>query len=198
MPCRAARSGANPVRARWKAATADRRPRPSIPSAKAWKAAHGDAPSESDIDALYESFVPKNRAIAAKFVDLIPGTAETVKTLDQLVMLAQRHRTHVVPQRLEQLPGRAELLGSLAEREIAVWDGNYYAWELERHLGLVPVVEQPDADAGRPPHARGLEAAGQHVQRARRSLCQPIRGRWRPPTVRVAASRTCRWPRSSG
>ena len=27
---------------------------------------------------------------------------------------------------------------ALAEREIAVWDGNYYAWELERHLGLVP------------------------------------------------------------
>ena len=26
----------------------------------------------------------------------------------------------------------------LAEREIAVWDGNYYAWELERHLGLAP------------------------------------------------------------
>jgi selenocysteine lyase/cysteine desulfurase len=26
----------------------------------------------------------------------------------------------------------------LAAREIAVWDGNYYAWELERHLGLAP------------------------------------------------------------
>jgi selenocysteine lyase/cysteine desulfurase len=27
---------------------------------------------------------------------------------------------------------------ALAEREVAVWDGNYYAWELERHLGLAP------------------------------------------------------------
>ena len=27
---------------------------------------------------------------------------------------------------------------ALAEREIAVWNGNYYAWELERHLGLAP------------------------------------------------------------
>jgi cysteine desulfurase family protein (TIGR01976 family) len=26
----------------------------------------------------------------------------------------------------------------LAAREVAVWDGNYYAWELERHLGLAP------------------------------------------------------------
>jgi cysteine desulfurase family protein (TIGR01976 family) len=31
-----------------------------------------------------------------------------------------------------------EVATALAEREIAVWDGNYYAWELERHLGLAP------------------------------------------------------------
>ena len=36
--------------------------------------------------------------------------------------------------------GRAstEVAAVLAERQIAVWDGNYYAWELERHLGLAP------------------------------------------------------------
>ena len=27
---------------------------------------------------------------------------------------------------------------ALAEREVAVWNGNYYAWELEQHLGLAP------------------------------------------------------------
>jgi cysteine desulfurase family protein (TIGR01976 family) len=31
-----------------------------------------------------------------------------------------------------------EVATALAEREIAVWDGNYYAWELERFLGLDP------------------------------------------------------------
>jgi cysteine desulfurase family protein (TIGR01976 family) len=31
-----------------------------------------------------------------------------------------------------------EVATALAEREIAVWDGNYYAWELERFLGLEP------------------------------------------------------------
>ena len=31
-----------------------------------------------------------------------------------------------------------EVAAALAGREIAVWDGNYYAWELERHLGLAP------------------------------------------------------------
>ena len=32
----------------------------------------------------------------------------------------------------------AEVAAQLAAREIAVWDGNYYAWELERFLGLDP------------------------------------------------------------
>ncbi len=31
-----------------------------------------------------------------------------------------------------------EVAAALAEREIAVWHGNYYAYELERHLGLEP------------------------------------------------------------
>jgi len=36
--------------------------------------------------------------------------------------------------------GRAadEVAAALAARQIAVWHGNYYAWELERHLGLAP------------------------------------------------------------
>jgi cysteine desulfurase family protein (TIGR01976 family) len=31
-----------------------------------------------------------------------------------------------------------EVAAALAGHEIAVWHGNYYAWELERHLGLAP------------------------------------------------------------
>jgi cysteine desulfurase family protein (TIGR01976 family) len=31
-----------------------------------------------------------------------------------------------------------KVAAALAERQIAVWHGNYYAWELERHLGLAP------------------------------------------------------------
>ena len=31
-----------------------------------------------------------------------------------------------------------EVAAALAARQIAVWHGNYYAWELERHLGLGP------------------------------------------------------------
>jgi selenocysteine lyase/cysteine desulfurase len=31
-----------------------------------------------------------------------------------------------------------DVAAALAEREVAVWDGNYYAWELERHLDLAP------------------------------------------------------------
>jgi selenocysteine lyase/cysteine desulfurase len=32
----------------------------------------------------------------------------------------------------------AEAAAALAERGVAVWHGNYYAWELERFLGLAP------------------------------------------------------------
>jgi len=32
----------------------------------------------------------------------------------------------------------AAVAAALAAREVAVWNGNYYAWELERHLGLAP------------------------------------------------------------
>jgi cysteine desulfurase family protein (TIGR01976 family) len=50
-----------------------------------------------------------------------------------------------------------EVAEALAARQIAVWDGNYYAWELERHLGLAPhgavragfVHYNDDADAER-------------------------------------------------
>jgi len=45
-----------------------------------------------------------------------------------------------VPTLMFNVAGRtsAEVAAALAEREIAVWDGNYYAWELERFLGLDP------------------------------------------------------------
>jgi selenocysteine lyase/cysteine desulfurase len=32
----------------------------------------------------------------------------------------------------------AEVARALAGEQIAVWDGNYYAYELEAHLGLAP------------------------------------------------------------
>ena len=48
-----------------------------------------------------------------------------------------RDRTPTLMFNVEGIDAR-EVAAALAEREIAVWDGNYYAWELERHLGLAP------------------------------------------------------------
>ncbi len=48
-----------------------------------------------------------------------------------------RDRTPTLMFNVEGMTAR-EVASALAEREIAVWDGNYYAWELERHLGLAP------------------------------------------------------------
>ena len=49
--------------------------------AEAWERRHDRAPTEADIDALYEVFVPKNVAVAAAYAEVIPGVAEVVKQL---------------------------------------------------------------------------------------------------------------------
>ena len=49
--------------------------------ARAWADRHGKAPGEPEIDAVYDRFVPKNTAVAAKFSTVIPGVAETVQAL---------------------------------------------------------------------------------------------------------------------
>ena len=49
--------------------------------ARAWAERHGAAPGEADIDAVYDRFVPKNVAVAAKLSSLIPGVADTVAAL---------------------------------------------------------------------------------------------------------------------
>lgn len=49
--------------------------------AAAWTEKHGRAPSDADIDAVYDVFVPKNRAVAARFSDVIPGVADVIAQL---------------------------------------------------------------------------------------------------------------------
>jgi phosphonoacetaldehyde hydrolase len=49
--------------------------------AEAWRRKHGHDPSEADIDAVYEVFVPMNVAVAARYSDVIPGAAEAVRAL---------------------------------------------------------------------------------------------------------------------
>ncbi|MGO9419253.1 phosphonoacetaldehyde hydrolase [Roseiarcus sp.] len=49
--------------------------------AEAWKRKHGRAPTDADVDALYDVFVPKNVSVAAHYADVIPGTAEVVSAL---------------------------------------------------------------------------------------------------------------------
>lgn len=44
--------------------------------AAAWAAAHGASPTEADIDAVYEVFVPMNVAVVTDFAELIDGAAD--------------------------------------------------------------------------------------------------------------------------
>ena len=49
--------------------------------AAAWEERHGRPPAAADIDAVYDKFVPKNVAVAARHAKLIPGVAEVVARL---------------------------------------------------------------------------------------------------------------------
>jgi phosphonoacetaldehyde hydrolase len=49
--------------------------------AEAWRQAHGRLPTEADVDALYEVFVPKNIEVAGDYADLIPGVAGMIAAL---------------------------------------------------------------------------------------------------------------------
>ncbi|MEM8974715.1 MAG: phosphonoacetaldehyde hydrolase [Pseudomonadota bacterium] len=49
--------------------------------AGAWRTTHGQAPSEADIDKIYEIFVPMNEKVAADYADLVPGARKTIEFL---------------------------------------------------------------------------------------------------------------------
>ena len=47
-----------------------------------WRDAHsGRPPTDADIDTVYEVFVPMNVEVAARYADLVPGAASTVREL---------------------------------------------------------------------------------------------------------------------
>ena len=46
-----------------------------------WRKAHGAAPAEADIDAVYAQFIPLNASVVADYADLIPGLLPIVATL---------------------------------------------------------------------------------------------------------------------
>ena len=52
---------------------------PSI--AKQWEAKYSAAPTNADVDKVYEVFVPMNEKVAADYADLIPGTLDTMAYL---------------------------------------------------------------------------------------------------------------------
>lgn len=49
--------------------------------AAAWRGRHGHPPTEADIDAVYEMFVPMNVEVAGRYADVIPGAAAAVDAL---------------------------------------------------------------------------------------------------------------------
>jgi len=46
-----------------------------------WERVRGHAPTEADIDAVYDVFVPKNVSVVSKYATVIPGASETAAVL---------------------------------------------------------------------------------------------------------------------
>ena len=77
-------------------------------------------------------------AVCAHEQHLLAGALEGLESLPKVTLHGRaRDRT---PTLMFTVAGRTstEVAQALAERHVAVWDGNYYAWELERFLGLAP------------------------------------------------------------
>lgn len=49
--------------------------------ASQWQRAHGRLPSDDDVDAVYEVFVPMNEDVVADYATLVPGARQTVEYL---------------------------------------------------------------------------------------------------------------------
>ncbi len=48
---------------------------------KRWQAANGKPPTEADVEAMFEDFVPRQVKCIAEYADMIPGALETVAAL---------------------------------------------------------------------------------------------------------------------
>lgn len=46
-----------------------------------WQAKYGHAPTDADVDRVYEVFVPMNEEVVADYADLVPGAIDVVKYL---------------------------------------------------------------------------------------------------------------------
>jgi len=49
--------------------------------ARRWQAAHGAAPTDRDVDRVFEVFVPLNAAVVTDFADIIPGVLDVMAAL---------------------------------------------------------------------------------------------------------------------
>ncbi|HVL95616.1 MAG TPA: cysteine desulfurase-like protein [Solirubrobacteraceae bacterium] len=77
-------------------------------------------------------------AVRAHEDELLRRALDGLRAIDGVTLYGDaRDRTPTIMFNVRDLPSK-QVAQALAAREIAVWHGNYYAWELERHLGLAP------------------------------------------------------------
>lgn len=48
-----------------------------------WERVHNSAPTDDDVQTIYDAFLPRQIEVVSQYADLIPGTAETMEALRQ-------------------------------------------------------------------------------------------------------------------
>lgn len=124
--------------------------------AAAWAEARGHAPTEADIDAVYEVFVPKNRAVAAAFSDVIPGVADVTAELRARGLKIGSTTGYTSDIMAEILPG-AKAQGFAPDCLVCTGDtpegrpSPYMLWRALTELGVYPAalcVKVDDTEVG--------------------------------------------------
>jgi cysteine desulfurase family protein (TIGR01976 family) len=77
-------------------------------------------------------------AVRAHEESLLTAALDGLRAMDHVTLYGAA--ADRAPTLMFNVAGRSahDVASVLAQNEIAVWDGNYYAWELERTLGLAP------------------------------------------------------------
>jgi phosphonoacetaldehyde hydrolase len=140
--------------------------------ARKWQEVHGKPCDDSDVDAMFEEFVPLQLACLADYADLIPGTLETCETIRSRGMKIGS-TTGYTSEMMDILQAEARKRGYEPDATVCATDvptGRPEPWmclENARRLGIYPMEAIVKVDDTLPGIEEGLNAGMWSVGLAR-------------------------------
>lgn len=109
--------------------------------AEAWRAAHGGAATDADIDALYHSFLPIQMELLAQHADVIPGVIEALAACRRRGLKLGSSSGYAAPL-MEKLAGLAKRNGLEVDAVVSASEvpaGRPAPWMIFRNMELLGV-----------------------------------------------------------